>query len=338
MQEELFLKDKFKSLQTKELRGHKKNIKCLEFQKLDSESHLLATAGDDKTIKIWNLQSNTVANELLGHEDSIDQLAFHPQNSNLLASVSQNDKTLRIWDLRTNSFIKKFEGSGNSKVGNLNVCWSPQGQYIALGNREYTLSLLDFNRDLKTVKTSKFPYEINAITWDVSGRMLLLGNGNGNVDVLNFCAHNETSPYIGGKDGRIKVLRGHTGSISCIQVLPEYIVVGSTDGSCSIWSIPELICTKSIQRFETPVIQVRCNSQLVIAQSNDKLPQISTTPSSTQFGLPNPPPINNTCIDFSWNGKTIMEKKTNNPVHAMDWHSKDKFFAYADGKDLFLLF
>ncbi len=332
MQEEVFsLKEKYKSLQTKELKGHKKNIKCVEFQKWEDQAHILATAGDDKVIKIWNLQNNVVAHELSGHEESIDQISFHPQNVNLLASVSQEDKTFRIWDLRTNSNIKKFEGSGNSKLGNMHVCWSPQGQYIALTNRENTLSLLDFNKDLKTVKSSKFPYEIIA-KFDVTGRLLLLGNGNGNVDVLNFYAQNETSPYIGNKDGRIRTLKAHTGSITCLQVLPEHIVVGSTDGSCSIWRIPEFICTSTIQRFETAVVQARCNSQMVLAKSNERLPVLSasaTVPTT---------PSNNTCIDFSWNGKSILEKRTNSPIHAMDWHSKDKYFAYADGKDVHLLF
>lgn len=34
-----------------------------------------------------------------GHNEQVDQVAFHPSNTHLLASAS-SDKTIRIWDVR----------------------------------------------------------------------------------------------------------------------------------------------------------------------------------------------------------------------------------------------
>lgn len=55
---------------------------------------ILATASDDKTIILWDVQTLTKIHTLSGHSHTIKSLAFHPDGQ-ILASASY-DRTVRI--------------------------------------------------------------------------------------------------------------------------------------------------------------------------------------------------------------------------------------------------
>lgn len=57
----------------------------------------LASGSRDKSIKIWEAKSGRCVLTLLGHDNWVTDLVFHPSGRFLL-SVS-DDKSLRIWDL-----------------------------------------------------------------------------------------------------------------------------------------------------------------------------------------------------------------------------------------------
>jgi len=61
-----------------------------------SSAEYVATGGRDKAIKIWDTRG-TVIKTLLGHDNWIRAIVFHP-GGKYLFSVS-DDKTLRCWDL-----------------------------------------------------------------------------------------------------------------------------------------------------------------------------------------------------------------------------------------------
>ncbi|MET9502275.1 TIR domain-containing protein [Streptomyces sp. NPDC006622] len=58
---------------------------------------LLATAGDDRTVRLWDARTGEPAAVLAGHTGRVLAVAFHPDGS-LLASGGE-DGTVRLWDL-----------------------------------------------------------------------------------------------------------------------------------------------------------------------------------------------------------------------------------------------
>ena len=61
------------------------------------DGRLLATAGENKVIKLWQVTDWTLAATLEGHEEEVWQVMFSP-DGRLLLSAS-DDKTARIWDV-----------------------------------------------------------------------------------------------------------------------------------------------------------------------------------------------------------------------------------------------
>jgi len=66
-----------------------------------------ATASRDKTIKIWDALRGQCLHTLVGHDDWVRSLVFHPNGKYLLSAA--DDHTIRIWELKTGRCIRKIE-------------------------------------------------------------------------------------------------------------------------------------------------------------------------------------------------------------------------------------
>ncbi|BGO89457.1 hypothetical protein NBRC10512v2_001415 [Rhodotorula toruloides] len=66
-----------------------------------------ATGSRDKTIKIWDAVSGQCLKTLVGHDNWIRALVFHPSGKFLLSA--SDDKTIRTWDLATGRCLKTLE-------------------------------------------------------------------------------------------------------------------------------------------------------------------------------------------------------------------------------------
>lgn len=109
-----------------------------------SQTPLLASAGLDKTIKIWGLhdQSHLL---LQGHQAAVQDVTYSPDNQQI--ATTSRDGTVKIWT-RTGQLIKTLTGH---KDGVNTVRFSPDGQLIASGGRDGTVRL--WNRHGVLMKT-----------------------------------------------------------------------------------------------------------------------------------------------------------------------------------------
>ncbi|KAM3066490.1 hypothetical protein ACMFMG_011988 [Clarireedia jacksonii] len=73
-----------------------------------ADSNLLASASDDKTIKVWDAATGILQQTLEGHSDRVYSVAFSA-DSKLLASAS-DDKTIKFWDTATGILQQTLEG------------------------------------------------------------------------------------------------------------------------------------------------------------------------------------------------------------------------------------
>lgn len=96
----------------------------------------LVSGSEDKTIKIWNLQTGHLVKTLEGHIGKINCLAISPDN-HIIASAS-NDKTVKIWDLKRGTLLRTLEG--HSKVVRA-VTISPDSKTIISGSWDNTIKV-----------------------------------------------------------------------------------------------------------------------------------------------------------------------------------------------------
>ena len=68
----------------------------------------MASGGDDKKVKLWDMTTRQLKTELPGHKSVVKSLAFSP-DGRILASGSGDD-TVKLWDLETGEELETLTG------------------------------------------------------------------------------------------------------------------------------------------------------------------------------------------------------------------------------------
>jgi len=108
-------------------------IKNISF---NPQGDILASAGWDTKIKLWNPINGQIIRTLTGHKDAVNSIAFSPDGQ-ILASGS-NDMTIKLWEINTGKEICTLKGH----TGFVNcVAFSPDGQVLASGSNDKTIKI-----------------------------------------------------------------------------------------------------------------------------------------------------------------------------------------------------
>jgi len=92
----------------------------------------LVAATLDRTLVVWDVDSQEMIAEWNGHDGSITCMAFSPDGT-VLASGS-DDRTVRLWNLHTGAEIAVKELDTQVKA----LCYSPDGRHLFTGNGNST--------------------------------------------------------------------------------------------------------------------------------------------------------------------------------------------------------
>jgi len=168
----------------------------------------LGSSSYDKTVKIGQLSPDggvkTV--QTVQCAQLIQSVSWHPSEPQRFV-IAGDDKSIEVWDVRASRASTKMASLGN----NINVVWSPDGRYLAVGNSQDKLAVIDVHAS-KIVKKANFGYEVNELAWTANSDHLLVANAfgeMGNVDVISF--HNEDLTLI-------DTITAHTSNSYCLKV------------------------------------------------------------------------------------------------------------------------
>src|SRR5262249_9192805 len=103
---------------------------------ISSDSKLLASAGTDHTVRIWNVADGACRYVLKDHQGNVTSIAFAP-GGKMFASASL-DQTARIWVTQTGKPICLLDGH---RAGVLSVAWSHDGKTLATSAADGTIRL-----------------------------------------------------------------------------------------------------------------------------------------------------------------------------------------------------
>jgi WD40 repeat protein len=135
----------------------------------------MATASEDKTVRIWTLKTNhqplKISDKnplIIENESSVYSVAFSP-NDQLIAIGGQN-KMVDLWDIK-GKLIKKFEGH-ESPIWGVVFNPNPKNKIIASASDDKTVRLWDWDRRTPIVTLKGHQDEVNDVSFSKSGRIL----------------------------------------------------------------------------------------------------------------------------------------------------------------------
>ncbi len=199
--------------------GHSASINALAFS---PDGTLLASAGDDETIILWDLPSGNMLRSLVGHRDFIKSVAFRPDGLSLVTACSSGPAIL--WDVATGKKTREF---GSSHENADRAVFSPDGKRIfaATFNK---LKIWDAESGELVRTFSGHTQAIIAIAMSPDGKLCATGSDD------------ETAIIWNADTGQIvHKLVGHTKKIASLAFSPDgrTVATGSLDHSAIIWEV-----------------------------------------------------------------------------------------------------
>jgi WD40 repeat protein len=147
-----------------ELKGHTALVYHLAFS---PDGKLLATAGFDNVVKLWEWPSGKEVRTLSGHTGPVYCVAFHP-NGTMLASGSL-DKTIRLWNVADGKPIREIKGHTDIVD---TISFNKDGKLLASGSSDKTVRIWN-PEDGKEVKNlGAQPGSVYSVSFSPDGKWL----------------------------------------------------------------------------------------------------------------------------------------------------------------------
>lgn len=259
---------------------------------------LAASAGDNKSVLIWDTQSWQLKYRLEGHHGIINSIAFSP-DSRLIASGS-SDRTIKLWNADDGTPLRTL-GGHSGKV--LFIAFSPDSQRLASASEDRSISLwnvtagredgilrghnkevwaVGFSPDGQTLVSAgkdhmiklwnvKTRVEVQAI--EAPGAIFLIFSPNGST--LASGHNDKTIKLWDWKTGQVtKTLTGHEGNVNSLAFSKDGTTLASAskDKTVKVWDVqtgkPRQTLTGHTGSVES--ISFSPDDKILISGSQDK--------------------------------------------------------------------
>ncbi len=165
-------------LKFKDLSGHKSKVKTINYS--DNNKYLVS-GGNDKIIKVWDIQAEKVIKTLKGHK--IDVLSAKFLNNNRYIASISDDRTLKLWDWNNDSIIYSKE---DHKRFIKALAVSPNGKYIATAGKDKRIIIREAMTGNIIKEFTAHKKMIRCLDIDASSKILASGGDDKRVKLWNL--------------------------------------------------------------------------------------------------------------------------------------------------------
>lgn len=187
------------------------------------DNKLLASAGADQTIRIWQVENGQEVRQLTGHTGSVRSTAFSP-DSQWIASGSE-DRSVRIWDVKSGEQIRQLNGHTSDVTS---VRFSPDGKQIVSASEDGTVRIWDVASGREVHHLLGHIGTVWSAAFSPNGQLIVSGGADRTARVWEVAS---------GKE--VEQLTDHQSTVWSTTFSPdgEQIMTASEDARVRIWNV-----------------------------------------------------------------------------------------------------
>jgi WD40 repeat protein len=200
---------------------HNKRINYLCFS---GQRKLIASASDDKDMKIWDLVTGELVSTITGHKYGVNIVVFSP-DSKFIATASA-DNSVILWCAET---YKRKSVNPIVHKANVNyICFSPDSRKLVSASDDKTAIIKSINGEVDDIVLDDHNSFVNFCIFSPDGRHVLTTSGD---SLIRIWSSTENSKPI--------ILEGHKKWISLVKYSSngDMIMTASGDGTIRVWDV-----------------------------------------------------------------------------------------------------
>ena len=200
------------------LRGHRDGVRGVTWS---PDGRRLATASNDRTVRIWDAGNGCELTVLHGHNDWVQAVVWSPDGRRL--ATASNDRTVRIWDAGNGSELTILRKHTDQVW---DVAWSPDGKRLATASNDRTVRIWDADNSSELTVLYGHDDEVWDVAWSPDGQWLATASRDRTARIWNADNGSE-----------VVMLRGHNGCTEGVAWSPDgrRLATASGDWTARIW-------------------------------------------------------------------------------------------------------
>ena len=256
------------------------------------DNNTLAVAGEDGAVRIWNISGSKILRALRGHVGAVHALDWLPV-ARKLASAGQ-DGTVRLWNSDTGEELRKLDGHEGAV---LSLSFSASGKQLISGGADKTLRAWAVNTG-EAVASFSHAAPVRAVVGPPDGRYYAAAEGN------SLLAWKVSS------SGAVRTLAGHGGFVHAVRFSPDGRIIASAgqDGSIRTWSRADGGELLTIKAHDATIYSLAFNpaGQQLCSGSFDKTIKLWNPVNGIQVGVFKGHQEGVFCLGFSADGQQLF--------------------------------
>jgi WD40 repeat protein len=200
------------------LNGHQSALSDIA---VSADGTWILSASEDKTLKIWDIQTGQSHATLVGHTQSVRACAVSPDGVWVVSGSVDN--TLKVWDVKSGNEQATLAGH-NADV--MACAVSPDGNWIVSGGADKTIKVWDVISHAELLTMAGHLAQVNSVAISRDGLRIVSASGDKTLRVWE------------SKRGTCQfTLTGHTSDVRGCAISPngKWIASGSNDKTVRLW-------------------------------------------------------------------------------------------------------